>query len=67
MSNEQAGIREIEERQRAEYELSARSNKVEGRLRDRSADLDLADEQRLQLAAIGEITSTNPRLQWPES
>jgi len=102
MSNEQAGIREIEERQRVANELSARSNKVEGRLRDRSADLDLADEQRLQLAAIvessedaiigcslaghvtiwnrgaerlfgysaeeviGEITSTNPRLHWPE-
>ncbi len=102
MSNEQAGIRDIEERQRVENEQSARSNKLEARLRDRSADLDFADEQRLQLAAIvessedaiigcslaghvtiwnrgaerlfgysaeeviGEITTTNPRLHWPE-
>src|SRR5579875_148771 len=102
MSNEQARIRQLEERQRVENGPSARSNKSEARLRDRSADLDFADEQRLQLAAIvessedaiigcslaghvtiwnrgaerlfgysaeeviGEITSTNPRLHWPE-
>ncbi len=102
MSNEQAAIRQIEEPKRGENELPARYDKLEARLPNRCADLDLADEQSRQLAAIvessedaiigcslaghvtiwnrgaerlfgysadeviGEVTSTNPRLHWPE-
>jgi two-component system, cell cycle sensor histidine kinase and response regulator CckA len=102
MSNEEALIREIEERKRVENELRTGYSKLEAQLRDSSADLNLANEQRLQLAAIvessedaiigcslaghvtiwnrgaerlfgysadeviGEVTSTNPRLHWPE-
>lgn len=102
MSSEQALLREIEERKRVENELRASYQKLEARVRESSADLDVANEQRLQLAAIvessedaiigcslgghitiwnrgaerlfgysadeviGEATSTNSRLQWPE-
>jgi two-component system, cell cycle sensor histidine kinase and response regulator CckA len=102
MSREEALLREIEERKRVENELRASYQKLEARLRESSADLDLANEQRLQLAAIvessedaiigcslaghitiwnrgaerlfgysadeviGEVTSTNSPLQWPE-
>jgi two-component system, cell cycle sensor histidine kinase and response regulator CckA len=54
MSNEEARIREIEERKRVVSELRASFNTLKGQVQDSSAGLDLAKEQRLQLAAIVE-------------
>ena len=102
MSNLEALKREIEERKRAEDTLRESNKRLEARLLDSSADLDFANEQKLQLAAIvessedaiigcsliglitiwnrgaerlfgysaeevlGQITSTNAQLPWPE-
>jgi PAS domain S-box-containing protein len=102
MINLEALQREIEERKRVENALRETNKKLEARLQDSSADLDFANEQRRQLAAIvessedaiigcslaglitiwnrgaerlfgysaeevlGQITSTNAHLPWPE-
>jgi len=54
MTEVEALKQEIEERKRVENELRASYRKLEARFQDSSANLDLANEQRLQLAAIVE-------------